>query len=69
MTGVEKAIDARYLNADNSRKRLRKVENPCRRVTVAQAEDDNKHYIVKCKDRHVGKYKSQFKRKMDHGQN
>lgn len=60
---IEKPVDTRYLNAENSRKRLQKITNPFKKVTVVQTENDNEHFVVKCKDRHVRKYKSQFKRK------
>lgn len=62
-TRYENFIDTNYVNAENVRKRLNKIENPFKRVRLIEAEDDNEHFVVKFKNRNVRKYKNHFKRK------
>lgn len=61
-TRKEESIDPNYLKGENTRKRLEKINNPFKKVTVVKTESDNEHYVVRCKNRNIRKYKSQFKR-------
>lgn len=56
-------MDLKYINAENKRKRLNKVDNPFRRAEVLKKETDGNIFLVKFKDRNVRKYKNHFKRK------
>lgn len=54
--------DTRFLDAENSRKRLDKKANPFKKAKVLRKEGDD-HYIVKLKNRNIKKYKTCFKKK------